>query len=312
MKRNVASLLAFGLTVSALAQQPGAPRPLSLQPPRAGNTNVALIGAGKFKDDLEKRSYAIGVIMAANTKMSLQRGGFDASAEVIAKAFNEFLLSTNAVISEEDARAVMTAYSNEMRQKAEEKRKLEGETNKKAGEAFLAENKSKEGVVTTPSGLQYKVLSAGTGEKPKDTDTVSVNYKGTLINGTEFDSSYAKGKPAEFRVTGVIKGWTEGLQLMPVGSKYQFFIPSELAYGERGQGAKIGPNSALVFEVELLGIKAMPPIPTDPHAATSDIIKVPSQEEMKKGAKPEVIKAGDVEKYIKQGTNNPASKKPTE
>src|SRR6185369_4635756 len=157
-------------------------------------------------------------IMAANTKMSLQRGGFDASAEVIAKAFNEFLLSTNAVISEEDARAVMTAYSNEMRQKAEEKRKLEGETNKKAGEAFLAENKSKEGVVTTPSGLQYKVLKAGDGKKPAATDTVECNYRGTLINGTEFDSSYKRGQPATFGVTQVIPAWQEALQLMPVGS----------------------------------------------------------------------------------------------
>ncbi|PYY03418.1 MAG: hypothetical protein DMG64_08020 [Acidobacteria bacterium] len=122
--------------------------------------------------------------------------------------------------------------------------------------AFLAANKSKEGVVTLPSGLQYKVLKEGTGPKPSATDSVACNYRGTLINGTEFDSSYKRGQPATFAVNGVIKGWTEALQLMPVGSKWQLFIPADLAYGERGAGADIGPNSTLIFEVELLSIQA--------------------------------------------------------
>ena len=302
MKRNVAGLLALGMTVSALAQT-NATRPITLQPPHSTN-NVALIGAGKFKDDAERRSYAIGLIMAANTKMSLTRGGIDANSNVVAKAFSEAMTSTNTLITEAEAREVMTAYSAEMKAKADEKRKLEGEANKKKGEDYLAANKTKDGVVTTPSGLQYKVVSAGTGEKPKDTDTVSVNYRGTLIDGTEFDSSYTKGHPADLSLTRVIKGWSEGLKLMPVGSKYQFFIPAELGYGERGGGPKIGPNSALIFDVELVGIKPSPPIPGGQPAVTSDIIKVPSQEEMKKGAKPEVIKAGDVEKYVKQGATN--------
>jgi FKBP-type peptidyl-prolyl cis-trans isomerase FklB len=130
-----------------------------------------------------------------------------------------------------------------------------GETNKKQGDAFLAANKGKEGVVTLPSGLQYKILSAGTGPKPATSDSVVCNYRGTLIDGTEFDSSYKRGQPATFPVGGVIKGWTEALQLMPVGSKWQLFVPSELAYGERGTGADIGPNAVLIFEVELLSIQ---------------------------------------------------------
>jgi FKBP-type peptidyl-prolyl cis-trans isomerase FklB len=128
--------------------------------------------------------------------------------------------------------------------------------NKAEGEAFLAANKTKDGVVTLPSGLQYKILTAGTGPKPAATDSVVCNYKGTLINGTEFDSSYKGGKPVTFPVSGVIKGWTEALQLMPVGSKWQLWIPSGLAYGPRGAGADIGPDTTLIFEVELLSIQA--------------------------------------------------------
>ena len=125
----------------------------------------------------------------------------------------------------------------------------------KKGEEFLAENETKEGVVALPSGLQYKVLQGGTGPKPTATDSVVCNYRGTLLDDTEFDSSYKRGQPATFPVTGVIKGWTEALQLMPVGSKWQLFVPSELAYGERGAGGQIGPNATLIFEVELLSIQ---------------------------------------------------------
>jgi FKBP-type peptidyl-prolyl cis-trans isomerase FklB len=130
-----------------------------------------------------------------------------------------------------------------------------GEENKKAGEAFLAQNKGKQGVVTLPSGLQYKILKAGNGKKPTENDTVECNYRGTLINGTEFDSSYRRGQPATFGVGQVIPGWREALQLMPVGSKWELYVPPDLAYGERGAGRDIGPNSTLVFEVELLGIQ---------------------------------------------------------
>jgi FKBP-type peptidyl-prolyl cis-trans isomerase FklB len=146
-------------------------------------------------------------------------------------------------------------FQTEMHQKQQEKMQQAGATNKKEGDAFLAANKSKEGVVTLPSGLQYKILTAGTGPKPKSSDSVVCNYKGTLIDGKEFDSSYKRGQPATFPVAGVIKGWTEALQLMPVGSKWQLFVPSDLAYAERGSGPDIGPNATLIFEVELLSIQ---------------------------------------------------------
>ncbi len=143
----------------------------------------------------------------------------------------------------------------EMRKKQEEQMQIAGAAGKKEGEAFLAANKSKDGVVTLPSGLQYKILTQGTGPKPTPSDSVVCNYRGTLINGTEFDSSYKRGEPATFPVTGVIKGWTEALQLMPVGSKWQLFVPSDMAYGERSPAPQIGPNSTLIFEVELLSIQ---------------------------------------------------------
>jgi FKBP-type peptidyl-prolyl cis-trans isomerase FklB len=131
-----------------------------------------------------------------------------------------------------------------------------GEINKKAGEDFLAQNKTKPGVVALPDGLQYKILKEGTGPKPTANDTVVCNYRGTLLDGTEFDSSYKRGQPATFPVSGVIKGWTEGVQLMPVGSKWQLFLPADLAYGNRGAGQDIGPNATLIFEVELLSIQS--------------------------------------------------------
>jgi len=158
-------------------------------------------------------------------------------------------------MTEEEAKTVMTDLRNEMIKKQQAQAQRIGDANKAAGQQFLAANKAKEGVVTLPSGLQYKVLKEGTGPKPAATDTVVCNYRGTLVDGTEFDSSYKTGKPASFPVNHVIKGWTEALQLMPVGSKWQLFIPSDLAYGERSPGAEIGPNSTLVFEIDLLSIQ---------------------------------------------------------
>jgi FKBP-type peptidyl-prolyl cis-trans isomerase FklB len=160
------------------------------------------------------------------------------------------------LLSEEEERAVLTELQADMRKKQQEKMQQAAEANKKEGDAFLTANKGKDGVVTLPSGLQYKIITSGTGPKPSASDSVVCNYRGTLIDGKEFDSSYKRGQPATFPVSGVIKGWTEALQLMPVGSKWQLFVPSDLAYGERGQGGDIGPNATLVFEVELISIEA--------------------------------------------------------
>jgi FKBP-type peptidyl-prolyl cis-trans isomerase len=158
-------------------------------------------------------------------------------------------------MTDEQMRATMVDFQKSLQQKQAAAIKDMSDKNKKEGEVFLAENKSKEGVVTLPDGLQYKILKAGDGPKPSASDKVKCNYRGTLINGKEFDSSYKRNEPVTFPVNGVIKGWVEALQMMPVGSKWQLFIPSDLAYGERGAGADIEPNSTLIFEVELLSIE---------------------------------------------------------
>ena len=205
-----------------------------------------------LKTEKEKVSYGIGVDVARNFK----RLGIDLDVNVLLKAMRDEFSGEKLLMTEEDLRATMNSFQGELRQKQAQAVRSAAEDNKKAGDVFLAENKTKEGVVTLPSGLQYKILKAGDGKKPAETDTVEVNYRGTLINGTEFDSSYSRGQPATFKVKGgVIPGWTEALKLMPVGSKWQLFIPPQLAYGERGAGRDIGPNATLIFEVELLAIK---------------------------------------------------------
>ena len=203
-----------------------------------------------FKSEKDKISYAIGM----NVGKNLQRSSIDVDPAIVAKGLQD-TLAGKTLMTEAEAQATLTQLQADMRKKQEEKMQQAGEANQKEGEAFLAANKTKPGVVALPSGLQYKILKEGTGPKPAATDSVVCNYQGTLINGTEFDSSYKRGEPATFPVNGVIKGWTEALQLMPVGSKWQLFIPPDLAYGPRGAGADIGPNATLIFEVELLSIK---------------------------------------------------------
>jgi FKBP-type peptidyl-prolyl cis-trans isomerase FklB len=210
-----------------------------------------------FKSDKERQSYAVGM----NIGESLHRQPVELDMDSLIKGLKESMAGGKTLLTDEEAKAALTELGQQVRAKQEEKVKQAAETNKKEGEAFLAANKTKEGVVTTPSGLQYKILKAGTGPKPTAADKVVCNYRGTLINGTEFDSSYKRGQPATFPVGKVIKGWTEALQLMPVGSKWQLFIPADLAYGDRGAGSDIGPGSTLIFEVELLSIegKEAPP-----------------------------------------------------
>jgi FKBP-type peptidyl-prolyl cis-trans isomerase FklB len=159
------------------------------------------------------------------------------------------------LLSEQEVRETLAAFQTEMTAKQAELAKKMGEKNKKEGEAFLAENQKKEGVKTLPSGLQYRVIQAGTGKSPKATDEVTAHYRGTLIDGTEFDSSYRRGKPETLPIGGVIAGWTEALQLMQEGAKWQLFVPSNLAYGERGAGRDIGPQATLIFEIELISIQ---------------------------------------------------------
>ncbi|MGC8990118.1 MAG: FKBP-type peptidyl-prolyl cis-trans isomerase [Verrucomicrobiia bacterium] len=243
-----------------------------------------------LKDNKEKFSYALGMSLGNN----LRRSGIpldEIDPNAIMEGVKEGYDPSKARLSESEARDVIMTTQREARTRLAEK-------NKKEGEKFLEENKKKEGVVTLPSGLQYKIIAEGSGESPKSNDMVTVNYRGTLIDGTEFDSSYKRGQPAKFGVNGVIKGWSEALQLMKPGAKWQLFIPPELAYGERGSGLAIGPNSTLVFDVELLSVEQRPtPSVSSSAPITSDIIKVPSKEELEKGAKIEVIKAEELEKY---------------
>jgi FKBP-type peptidyl-prolyl cis-trans isomerase len=208
--------------------------------------------AMELKTEKDKLSYAIGV----NVGRSLQKDAVDVDAKILTQGLRDALGGGKTLITEDEAKALITSLQTDLRKKQDETMQAAGEANKKQGEAYLAANKAKDGVVTLPSGLQYKVLAEGKGPKPTASDTVVCNYKGTLIDGTEFDSSYKRGQPATFPVGQVIKGWTEALQLMPVGSKWQLFIPSEMAYGPRGPTPAIGANSTLIFEVELLSIQA--------------------------------------------------------
>jgi FKBP-type peptidyl-prolyl cis-trans isomerase len=236
MAKRTAIALAWALALglAASAQQPSTQTP----PAQAQDTSP-------LKTPKDKASYAIGMQVGG----SLHRQGIDVDMNVLMQGMKD-AIAGKTLMTDDEARAALTQLQNDMRAKA-----LAGaETTKKEGEAFLAANKTKPGVVALPSGLQYKVLKAGTGEKPTATDKVVCNYRGTLINGTEFDASEKHGGPATFPVNGVIKGWTEALQLMPVGSKWQLFVPSDLAYGPQGR-PEIPPNSTLVFEVELVSIQ---------------------------------------------------------
>ncbi len=199
----------------------------------------------------EKFSYAIGLDIGH----SLKRIGTKIDLDAFDAAVATVMLDRKPALTAQDAARAKKIVFKKQQEKFLSRRKAQAVKNRKEGDAFLAGNAKKPGVQVTASGLQYQVLKAGSGPKPKATDRVKVNYKGTLIDGTEFDSSYKRGKPVTFPLNRVIRGWTEGLQLMPVGSKYRFFLPSQLAYGEQGAGSRIGPDSTLVFDIELLSIE---------------------------------------------------------
>lgn len=203
----------------------------------------------QLKDLKDKVSYSVGLNVGSNFK----KQGQDLNPDLFLAGLKDAMSGKKPALSEAEREETMQAWSKQM----EEKQKAAAEKNAADGAKFLAENKKNDGVKTTASGLQYKIIKEGTGAQPKETDSVTVNYRGTLINGTEFDSSYKRGQPATFPLSAVIKGWTEGLQLMKAGSKYQLFIPPELAYRERAFG-DIVANSTLIFEVELLEVKPAP------------------------------------------------------
>jgi FKBP-type peptidyl-prolyl cis-trans isomerase FklB len=204
----------------------------------------------ELKSQKDKSSYAIGLDMGN----SLKKSEIDVNPDILVKGLKDALAGGKQLMTDQEIKETIVALQKDLQAKQQARMKTAGEKNKKEGEDFLAKNKKKEGVVTLPSGLQYKILNKGSGKSPKATDSVTVNYRGTLIDGTEFDSSYKRNQPATFPVNGVIPGWTEALQLMKEGAKWQLFIPANLAYGERGAGGTIGPNAMLIFEVELISV----------------------------------------------------------
>jgi FKBP-type peptidyl-prolyl cis-trans isomerase FklB len=268
----VTQLLAVGMLLgNAPAQTPAASTPSSTpaSSQAAAPAKTAPSAAAKkpattakpatgltLKTQKEKASYALGM----NIGNGFKRQGVPVDPALVARGLRDAMNGAKPLLSDQDAQAALTQLKNEMNTKMQaQQQEMQAKAheaaagNKKIGDAFLAANKAKDGVVTLPSGLQYKILTAGTGSKPTASDTVTCNYKGALVDGTEFDSSYKRGEPASFAVGGVIKGWTEALQLMPTGSKWQLVIPSDLAYGDAGRPG-IPPGATLVFEVELISI----------------------------------------------------------
>jgi FKBP-type peptidyl-prolyl cis-trans isomerase FklB len=263
-------------------------------------------GTNDLSDQKTRVSYAIGVMLGQNF---LRRQNLDAdtvSVDWIARGMKDVQSSNTMLLSEEDVKATLVAFQKDFGARMQKARGEMAIKNQAAGETFLATNKNNPGVQTLADGLQYLVITNGNGATPSANDTVTVNYRGTLIDGTEFDNSYKRGQPLTREVGGLIRGWTEALEQMPVGSKWKLFIPANLAYGEQGRPG-IPPNATLIFEVELLSVQASAPPPPAVAPApplTSDIIKVPSAEEMKHGAKIETIKPEDIQKYQSQSQTN--------
>ena len=290
----------------ASAQTPPANQvaPTPAPPPKTDFSKI-------FKNDTEKDSYAIGMSWGTGIKGRLKAQDIEYDADTLLKGLKDSIGEGPTLVTEAQMKEILGEFSNELRSKSEAKHKKEAAENKSKGDAFLEKNKTMTGVVTLPSGLQYKIITEGSGASPTAQDEVKVNYRGTLVDGEEFDSSYKRNQPLITRVQGgIIKGWTEALELMKPGAKWEIYVPSDLAYGEMGRPPKIGPNSTLIFEIELLSTTPASSLPPTSSTATpgapltSDIIKVPSAEEMKKGAKIETIKAEDIEKEKAKATNN--------
>ena len=251
---------------------------------------------GKLTNDKDRQSYAMGMFFGQMVK----RTGLDINMDLVTQGLNDTVAGNPPLLSPVEMKEILAQLQRAVAMNRQKQMALEAQTNQIQGETFLAQNRTQPGVITLPDGLQYKVITEGKGENPKPSDIVSVNYRGTFIDGTEFDSSAKTGHPAQFPVGRVIRGWTEALEKMSVGSKWELYVPSDLAYGASGRPPMIGPNQTLIFEVELLSISH----PAAPTPLTSDIIRVPSQQEMKNGEKVETIKASDLQKMQQQAATN--------
>jgi FKBP-type peptidyl-prolyl cis-trans isomerase FklB len=273
-------------------------------------TNAPALSPAEMKENM---SYAIGTDIGRN----LKRSAVELDVDVLNAALKNAATGGASKLTDQQIQQAIGNYRKEATAKRNEERLKTAEKNKKEGEAFLAENKTKPGIKTlevklpngTTAEMQYKIITEGTGPIPKTNDTVTANYRGTLINGKEFDSSAKHGgKPLKFQVTRVVRGWTAALERMPVGSKWELYLPSSLAYGDNGYGPTIEPGSTLIFEMELKGIEAPQAAPPPAQPLTSDIIRVPSADELKKGAKIEVIKPEDLEKLTNAAAQKPEKK----
>jgi FKBP-type peptidyl-prolyl cis-trans isomerase FklB len=256
-------------------------------------------GTNVLNDERSKASYAVGMMLGHNW----QQQGVDVDLGLVLQGLKDAQAGGATLMTQQEMQNTLKAFQQTLTAKRQKMQQELAAKNKAEGMAFLATNKDNPGVITLPDGLQYKVITEGNGAIPTPDAIVKVNYRGTFLDGTEFDSSAKAGHPIQLQANHVIHGWTEALTQMKVGSKWQLFIPSELAYGEQGNRG-IPPNSTLIFEVELLDTQAAPPPPGPSAPLTSDIIKVPSAEEMKKGAKIETIKPEDVQKMQSQSNTN--------
>jgi FKBP-type peptidyl-prolyl cis-trans isomerase FklB len=263
----------------------------------AADTNV-------LTDEKSRLSYSIGMMFANRWKEQ----GVEVDPDLVLRGLKDGQSGAPTLLSQQEMHDLIDKFEKALAEKQQAMRDQLLAKNKAEGEAFLAKNKSQPGVVTLPDGLQYKIVTEGNGESPGDNDVVTVNYRGTFIDGTEFGNSTKDGKPLQIPINRLFRGWQEALKLMKTGSKWQLFIPAELAYGQQGTRG-IAPNSVLIFDAELLAVRHPDPqlVPLPPPSAntplTSDIVKVPSAEEMNKGAKIEIIKAEDVQKIQQAQTN---------
>jgi FKBP-type peptidyl-prolyl cis-trans isomerase FklB len=308
MKNAVKMVLACGLGMAVMQFAAGA-ADTKPAPPNT-STNAPKSSPKELKENI---SYAIGNDIGKN----LKRSGVELDMEILHGALKEAMAGNPSKLTDAQTQEAFNYYRQTMFAKRDEERRKTGEKNRKEGEAFLAENKKKPGVKThqvkladgTMAEMQYKVITEGKGAVPKTNDMVNVNYRGTLISGKEFDSSAKHGsQPAKFQINRVVPGWTEALRMMTAGSKWELYLPASLAYGDQGMGAMIEPGSTLIFEMELVNTEAPAPPPPPPQPLTSDIIRVPSAEGLKKGEKIEVIKPEDLEKLTNAAAQKPAKK----
>jgi FKBP-type peptidyl-prolyl cis-trans isomerase len=272
--------ITFAQQTSAPSTNPSAAATTAPATPKTQTTTAAKPGttAAKktpaplvLKTQKDKASYAIGMNIGKGLKENLKKDAVDVDSDILVRGMKDALAGNKQLLTDEESQAVLTALQNNLRKHQQEVLAAQAAKNSKEGEDYLAANKAKPGVVALPSGLQYKIITEGNGPKPTASDVIVCNYKGSLVDGTEFDSSYKRGKPATIPVGQVIKGWTEALQLMPVGSKWELTIPPSLGYGEKGtNGGPIGPDATLVFEVELLSIEPKPEAKPAAGAATPE------------------------------------------